>query len=99
MSTVRETKEYQGISADEAYKLAEMALEQSGFEIWKRRPLGWLVMADFSDPGGPIKGNASCRPADGASITLTLDSGNHEESALYKLVETFFEVIDQKHEK
>jgi hypothetical protein len=95
MSTVRETKEYQGITADQAYKIAEIALEESGLEIWKRRPLGWLIMADYSDSEGTIKGNVACRPGNGASITFTLDSADHDESILSKLVKDFFDVIDQ----
>ena len=95
MSTVRETKEYQGITADEAYKIAETALEESGLEIWKRRPLGWLIMADYSDSEGTIKGNVACRPGSGANITFTLDSDDHDESIMSKLLKAFFDVIDQ----
>lgn len=96
MSTVRETKEYPEMSADEAYKIAESALEESGLEIWKRRPLAWLIMADHADDTGTIRGNVACRPGAGASITITLDSDVHEESAMSNLVKDFFEVIDQK---
>ena len=96
MSTIRETKEYQGITADQAYKLAEAALDVSGFEIWKRRPLGWLIMVDIKDEVGKIKGNVSCRPGNGASITLTLDSEVHEESTISNWVNRFFEVLDKK---
>ena len=99
MSTVRETKVYQGISADEAYKIAETALEESGLVIWKRRPLGWLIMADYSDSEGTIKGNVACRPGSGANITFTLDSDDHDESILANLVKKFFAFIDQKQEK
>jgi len=98
MSTVRETQEYQGISADDAYKIAETALEETGLEIWKRRPLGWLIMADYSDSDGTIKGNVSCRPGASTSITFTLDSEDHEESIMTNLVNKFFEIIDQKQE-
>ncbi len=94
MSTIRETKEYQGITADQAYKLAESALTESGFEIWKKRPLGWLIMADIKDEGGTIKGNVSCRPGNGATITLTLDSNNHEDAVLSAFMKKFFDSID-----
>jgi len=96
MSTVRVTKEFQGISADEAYTLAENALEASGLEIWKRRPLAWLIMADLNDDNGTIRGNVACRPGNGASITITLDSEDHDEPLLSSLVEKFFETLDQR---
>lgn len=98
MGTIRETKEYQGITADDAYKIAEKALEETGLEIWKRRPLGWLIMADYADASGTIKGNVACRPGADTSITFTLDSDDHEESVMSTLVKKFFEVIDQKQE-
>jgi len=98
MSTIRVTKKYQGLSADQAYKLSESALEKNSYGIWKRRPLGWLIMANIEDEGGTISGNVSCRPGNGANITLTLDSENHEESTLTNLVNKFFEVVDQMHE-
>lgn len=94
MSTVRETREYQGISADQAYKLAEAALEQLGFDIWKKRPLGWLLMADYEDENGKVAGNVSCRPGAGAKITITLDSDLHQESMTSKLAEDFFSAIE-----
>ena len=94
MSTVRKTEEYQGISADQAYKLAEAALEQQGFNTWKKRPLGWLLMADYEDETGKVTGNVSCRPGAGASITITLDSDLHQESVISKLAEDFFSAID-----
>jgi len=96
MSTIRETREYQGITADDAYKLAESALEEIGLEIWKRRPLGWLIMADYTDPTGKINGNVSCRPGSSTSITFTLDSDDHEESSMSNLVTKFFEAVDQQ---
>jgi hypothetical protein len=94
MSTFRETKEYQGISADQAYKMAESALDQMGFDVWKKRPLGWLLMADFTDETGKVTGNVSCRPGAGASITITLDSDLHQEAMITKLAEDFFSAID-----
>ena len=78
MSTIRETKEYPEITADAAYKIAETALEETGLEIWKRRPLGWLIMAEFSDSSGKIKGNVSCRPGANTSLTFILESDNHD---------------------
>ena len=98
MSTVRETKEYQGISADDAYKIAEIVLEETGLEIWKRRPLGWLIMADYPDSAGTIKGNVSCRPGASTSITFTLDSDDHDETIMVNLIKKFFENIDLKQE-
>ena len=94
MSKIQETKSYQDINADQAYQLAKSALEQTGFQIWKERPLGWLLMADYENDSGKTSGNVSCRPGNGASITITLDSSDLQESFLSKLVEDFFTAID-----
>ena len=94
MGKVQETRRYHDISADQAYKLAESALEETGFQIWKRRPLGWLLMADYENEDGKISGNVSCRPGAGTSITITLDSSEHRESYITSLVEDFYLAID-----
>ncbi len=95
MGKIQETKAYSDINADQAYQLAKSALENTGFQIWKERPLGWLLMADYENDDGKTSGNVSCRPGNGASITITLDSSDHQESFLAKLVKDFYAAIDE----
>ena len=94
MSMFRETKEFQGISVDQAYQQAEAALEQTGFDTWKKRPLGWLLMADYHHEDGKITGNVSCRPGAVSSVTITLDSDHYADSDLDNLSELFFTAVD-----
>jgi hypothetical protein len=95
MSTVREVKEIPDLSPDTAYKQANQAFRNTGFEVWKERPLAWLVMAKLVDEQGTIQANAACRPGITTSITITLDSDVHDEVHLKNLLTRLFEHFDQ----
>ena len=91
MSTVREIKEIPDLSPDIAYKQANQAFRNTGFDVWKERPLAWLVMAKLVDEQGTIQANAACRPGINTSITITLDSEDHDEVHLKSLLSKVFE--------
>ena len=94
MAVIRNTKEYDGISANEGFQVAEAAFRQADFDVWKSRPQGWLAMAKFQDTKGVIQANFACRPGATTSVTLTLKSEVHEEEELQEHSERLFAFVD-----
>jgi hypothetical protein len=94
MVVIRDTIEYNDISANEGYQAAEAAFRQADFDVWKSRPQGWLAMAKFHDPKGVIQANFACRPGATTSVTLTLRSEVHEEEELREHSKRLFALVD-----
>ena len=91
---IRDTKNYQDISADDLYEDAVLAFEKAEFNIWKKRPLGWLLMADRKIACGLIQANAACRPGDGGVISITLESEACDEESLQKASQQIFALLE-----
>jgi hypothetical protein len=87
MARIRQTHEYEGKTADQGYAAAERALVNAGFEIWKKRPAGWLLMARRGDPKGTIQANIACRPGKKALVMVTLESESALDSELHEVAE------------
>lgn len=88
MTQVTESRTYAGKSADECFAAARAALPRVGFEIWKTREIGWLVMANREDPGGTVRANFASRP--GAVATLALSAEGVSEESLQVIAEETF---------
>jgi hypothetical protein len=90
MASVQESREFAGLDADQAYQAADKAFEEAGFDIWKRRPLGWIVLANKDAEGGKITANAACRPGQNAVVTFSLECPVLDEEALQEMLEALF---------
>lgn len=93
MASVQESREFAELNADQAYQAADKAFEEEGFDIWKRRPLGWIVLANKDIEGGKITANAACRPGLNAVVTFTLECPALEKEALQELLEGLFDSV------
>lgn len=96
MAVIRNTIEYNDISANEGYQAAEAAFRQAGFDVWKSRPQGWLAMARLEDSKDVIQANFACRPGATTSITLTLKSESHKEEELQVYSKRLFALVDDQ---
>lgn len=80
MAKATESRDYAGKSADDCFAAAKAALPKVGFEIWKMRPIGWLLLANRTTSEGVVNANFAFRP--GAAATLTLSSDRVTKEAL-----------------
>jgi len=96
MARIRQTREYEGRTADQGYAAAEKAFSNAGFEIWKRRPLGWLLMAKREGPKGTIQANVACRPGRRAIVLLTLESDHDSEPELHDLAKEILSEVNSQ---
>ncbi len=92
MPRITETRTYVGKSADECFAAAKAALPAVGFEIWKTREIGWLVMANREESGGTVKANFASRP--GAAVTIALSGEGITEEALKIIAEEVFAAFE-----
>jgi hypothetical protein len=78
MAKVMESRNYPGKSPDDCFDAAKVALPKAGFEIWKLRPIAWLVLANRQTPEGVAKANLAFRPGAAGTLTLTGDRLSQE---------------------
>jgi hypothetical protein len=65
------TRNYPGKSPDALFAAALDAMPKAGFQVWKKRPLGWLVLAKRKVPEGLVQVNLAFRPGAAATLSLT----------------------------
>lgn len=94
MAAVQESRTFTKLNADQAYKAAEQAFEEAGYDIWKRRPLGWLLMANKDVDGGRITGNGSARPGANSVVTFSLECPDLTEEELNQALEALFSAVE-----
>jgi hypothetical protein len=91
MAQVAESRTYAGKSPDDCFAAAKSALSKTGFEIWKTRQIGWLVMANRKGRRGTVSANCTSRP--GAAVTLTLSGEEIQEADLRAIAEEVLAVL------
>jgi hypothetical protein len=82
-----------GKSATEVYEGAVQTFEESGFDVWKKRPIAWLVMVKMMVKGCGVEGNLAARPTVPPSYTLTLSSEKLTEEALGEIADSVVESL------
>jgi hypothetical protein len=82
LAKLQETHTFTGKTADAAFAAAEAALLQVGFEVWRRRPMAWLLLATATTPEGTVAASVASRPATGAMVTVALSSQTAPDAAL-----------------
>lgn len=92
VSKLNESRSYAGKTADQCYSAAETALPEAGFRIWKKRPVGWLVMGRMEGPEGLVEATLAARP--GAAVTLALAGERASDEALKALSVRIFAALE-----
>lgn len=87
---------YPSLSPDDAFKLAQSILPESGFVIWKERPLGWLIMANKQTNQGVINVTLSFRPGVDTMMNLSLSSDHHNEKTLKQAASRFIALFENQ---
>lgn len=96
MTTYAHNPSYPSLSPDDAYRLAQSVLPDAGFTIWKERPIGWLLMANYQTNEGVINATISFRPGAGTAMSLSLASEDHSEQELRQIAERFLALFESK---
>lgn len=93
MAKFQESRTFVGTSADGCYAAADAALLEVGFEVWKKRPMAWLLLARRNLPEGPIEANIGCRPGVKALVAVTLSGDAVSKESLKPIAEQIFSAI------
>ena len=81
-------------SATEVYEAAVEAFEAEGFEVWKERPIAWLVMVRTTIEGCSVDGNLAARATTPTSYILTLTSEEAAEEKLAAGADEFIHIFE-----
>jgi len=82
----------------ECFHIACDIYSQIGFTIWKKREIGWLVLAKKSEKDMEIDSNFSARPTKPTSITVVVSSSKATQEDLEKIANLFIKEFLQKTE-
>jgi len=83
-------------SIDLIYETFIKSFEKFGFQIWKKRPIAWLCMAQLDTGNGRIDANLALRPTSPVSLTLIMSSLTVSEEELSDLAKKLFDVFHDK---
>jgi hypothetical protein len=92
MARYEETRTYAGRSSAECFAAAQKALPQAGFEVWKVRPIAWLVLSRHKEGTGTINANVSCLVA--GRVTLAMGGDQASEETLKHWAGQIFEKFE-----
>jgi hypothetical protein len=93
LAKLQQTRTFVGKTADAAFAAAEAALPKVGFEVWKRRPMAWLLLATATTPDGTVEASVACRPAVGAMVTVALSSETAPDRVLKAMADQALSAI------
>jgi hypothetical protein len=96
MTKLETSRPFPNKTADQIYAGFEAAFRQAGFDPWKLRPIGWLVMAKCLEGGSEIQANLSARPGNPASALLLMTSDRHAAAELQPLAEAIWQALTEK---
>jgi hypothetical protein len=94
MSKIERVGQVEGKSATEVYEASIPAFESAGFEVWKKRPLGWLSLAKMTLEGVEVDSNFAVRPTFPVSYTLTISAEGVSEEKLAELADRVLAGLD-----
>ncbi len=94
MAKFQDSRSYLGKTADDCFLAAEPALTRSGFKVWKKRDIAWLVQAKCEENGKTIDANLSARPGAKTTVTLNLSAEGVPESELKPFAEKIFQALE-----
>lgn len=72
MSKIEITRTYENKTANESFDVAQVALANTSFVIWKTRPHGLLILANRETSEGMLNATISVRPGAGATVIFSI---------------------------
>jgi len=95
MASLEQTKTYSNKSVDDCFSAAPGALTGAGFELFKSRPIGWLVMSQLTGNEGYITGNISIRPGVETGVTLVISGNKASQETVDNLAQKVWSKLDE----
>ena len=80
----------------ECFNLACEIYPQIGFSIWKKREIGWLVLAKKKENDIEIDSNFSARPTNPTAVTVIVSSPKASKEELEENANRFMKEFLQK---
>ena len=83
MARYEEARTFANRSSADCFAAAEKALPAAGFEVWKTRPIAWLVLSRRQAGTDVINANISCLAAGRMTLSIGGDSASEEDLKKY----------------
>ncbi len=93
MNSIQETVNFPGKKAQECYDATLRVFPKVGFQIWKKRDLGWFAIALRKVNGADVNANVMFRQAPEATLTLGVSAEHLPESELQRYAEEIVQAL------
>ena len=93
MNSIQETVSFAGKKAQECYEATLRAFPKVGFQIWKKRDLGWFAIAVRKVNGADVNANVMFRQGPAATLTLGVSAEHLPEAELHRYAEEIVEAL------
>src|SRR5512140_2632713 len=93
MRSIQDVLSFPGKKAQECYELALRTFPTVGFQIWKKRDLGWFAIAVRMVNGAEVKANVMFRQGVDATLTLGLSAEHLSEADLHQYADEFIRAL------
>jgi hypothetical protein len=89
MNSIQEIITFPGKKAQECYETTLRTFPTVGFQIWKKRDLGWFAIALRQVNGADVNVNVMFRQGQEATLTLGVSAEHLSEAELHKYADEF----------
>ena len=83
MPRYEETRTYGARTSADCFEVAKQALPEAGFDVWKTRPIAWLVLSRRKEDADTIHANVSCLAAGRMTLAMGADTASEEALKAY----------------
>ncbi|MGD0707374.1 MAG: hypothetical protein ABSA51_02855 [Anaerolineaceae bacterium] len=95
MASVEVKKTFEGKSTSDLYDAGLKALPKAGFELWKQRPLAYLVMSKRVENGNQIDCNFMVHMGFPVNVSVTLGCDALSEDDLRPWADKVFAAVQE----
>jgi hypothetical protein len=78
MARFEETRTYANRSSAECFAAVQKALPKAGFEVWKTRPIAWLVLSRRKEGTDTLTANISCLVPGRMTVAMSADTASED---------------------
>jgi hypothetical protein len=93
MNSIQEIVTFPGKKAQECYETTLRTFPMVGFQIWKKRDLGWFAIALRKVNGADVNANVMFRQGQEVTLTLGLSAEHVSEAELHQYADELVQAL------
>ncbi len=93
MAEVVKSGDFPSQTPNEAFEACLESIQEMGFEIWKTRPVGGLIIANGKEGMDGIQATITIRPGTGAAVNVSLRSTSVDEGQLVAIADRLLDSL------